>query len=946
MTHEYEFLENFFFKEDPRDYLRRELNTEKWFHKFYREAKQKFSTTFQICQQTIKEYGPLVLIGVGVTLMSYAIGYFGTLAIDKLTGGKISGRPRKRGNTQSGEFQKNYKPARIHRKFGKQKLTTQGYDEQNVAVENIMRNNFVRMSLYVVRDGQNICNPQVANCVAVAGNVFMTPKHYYLRFVQILKNIDYDEAYFEFLMPNTTTIKCQVDTIEWFLGSNDVTFFQVPKMSSFKDTSRFFVCDNDEINLSGCYLYGIRASSINGKLDLRPTILPVLNTDMETVAYDSGSAVDLDGNELDNLEFEGIDHYVYSGNVTIKGDCGMLLMTTSAISGCRKILGMHVAGSSNTNEGVACPVFFEDVEKAIKYFNQHHERIIVTQCGELIDESRVDLNEIERSVADGCGLAIEGKLKDVCIEGKTYKGYVPLARKSGIKKSVVYEFMEQDFQEAITKPAHLRPFTSDGERIQPISLALKKYQTHVRLLEEDIHKEVVNSCVDSFDSWISYPKERRVVWSDELALNGSGNVKPIDTSTSSGYPYVLANANGKKYWLPIVNSKLTMSKFVADNVTDRIAQAVKGCIKQTIFCDTLKDETRPIEKVDLGKTRIFQISPLDLTVVMRKYFGAFIDFIHGSYMHGECAIGIDPNSVDWGIRLQRLIRNGSRGWAGDFANYDSTIWQQLATWICEIINEWYSGSEEENLIRLVLMRTLFHSYHAILEFVFVIFGGNPSGNVLTTIINCIAFMILMRIFYLKHVGHDLSYFSKYLQLWIYGDDNLVLFRRSLQFGMRDATMFFRYYGMEYTDAQKSNEIQGQLGINEMTFLKRSFVKCDGEVWAPLPLKNLLEIPRWSESDPSNMVDQMQRFNACLLEASNYNREIFTRIRQCFVNYVNKLQALGYSIKAKDLFTWLRCYDIKRPGINKLNSHRSVDLDLHELGSEVWLNSVAGQLVRH
>ena len=283
------------------------------------------------------------------------------------------------------------------------------------------------------------------------------------------------------------------------------------------------------------------------------------------------------------------------------------------------------------------------------------------------------------------------------------------------------------------------------------------------------------------------------------------------------------------------------------NVNERIEMAKRGKIKSTIFCDTLKDETRPIEEVDKGKTRVFQIGPFDLTLAMRKYFGAFVDMCHTSYLSGEIAIGVDPNSCDWGNKLRRLTLIGSYGWAGDFGNYDASIWVQFAHWCADIINRWYNGSEEDFLVRLTLLLTLFHSYHALLNFVFIIYNGNPSGNLLTTILNCLVFMIMIRKIFLEVNGHKikLSEFKKFISNWIYGDDNVVIFRDNYYIPFEWAQKFFAFYGMEYTDALKTGKSVDKTSIFDMTFLKRKWCKSEGDVWAPMPIENLLEIPRWS-----------------------------------------------------------------------------------------------------
>ena len=707
-------------------------------------------------------------------------------------------------------------------------------------------------------------------------------------------------------------------------------------MSAFRDITHYFVRDGDPIGVQRGYLYGIRSSVVNGLDDLKVSLLAVNNIQKEDVYYDSGEARNMcDGSILENLEFDGIDHFVYNTNLTIQGDCGMLLMSAGQTVGSRKILGMHVAASTSTQEGVSCPVFQEQLLEAIAYFKSRGNRNVRMQLNEFVNFGLPQWSKMENDIIVNGSLNVVGTLKSIEYEGKKYQSYLPIQSKTNIEKSISFDLMEQDFGSNISKPAYLKPFLGEqGQIISPLCLALKKYQVNVRFLDDDDREEIVTHIVDTFNDNSVYPLERRRLLDDSECLNGYGAMKQIDISTSAGFPYTMIDRNGKRKWIKVqeragLPNHYTADAFVMQNVNERIEMAKRGEIKSTIFCDTLKDETRPIEKVDKGKTRVFQIGPFDLTLAMRKYFGAFVDMCHTSYLSGEIAIGVDPNSCDWGNKLRRLTLNGLYGWAGDFGNYDASIWVQFAHWCADIINRWYNGSEEDFMVRLTLLLTLFHSYHALLNFVFVIYNGNPSGNLLTTILNCLVFMIMIRKIFLEVNNHKikLSEFKKYISNWIYGDDNVVIFRDNYYIPFEWAQEFFAFYGMEYTDALKTGKSVGKTSIYDMTFLKRKWVKSEGDIWAPMPIENLLEIPRWSESDPLNTVDQMARYNASLLELSNHGAIVFNEVRRKYYKQIQALIERGHNFKLLDLFTYIKCYGIKRPFVAGAHCQMCDDLDL-------------------
>ena len=101
-------------------------------------------------------------------------------------------------------------------------------------------------------------------------------------------------------------------------------------------------------------------------------------------------------------------------------------------------------------------------------------------------------------------------------------------------------------------------------------------------------------------------------------------------------------------------------------------------------------------------------------------------------------------------------------------------------------------------------------------------------------------------------------------------------------------------------------------IQDITFLKRRF-SWDAHLKLYLPQLDygvIYEIARWSESDPYNMVDQLNRFNSSLLELSNYGRDEYQKLRSKYVEYINLLRKDGFVIYSSELFSYDYCEKIK------------------------------------
>ena len=149
---------------------------------------------------------------------------------------------KKKATVQTAEMTRNYKPARIYRKQNRRSnsvprnTTTQGYDESNVAIENVMRDHFVRLVLHFECGGRLIVAPQVANAVAISGNMFLTPQHYYRRFVQLLESDNYNDAFYRLYLSNGTTIDLSIEQVNWYIPNEyDTAYFCIKELSAFRD---------------------------------------------------------------------------------------------------------------------------------------------------------------------------------------------------------------------------------------------------------------------------------------------------------------------------------------------------------------------------------------------------------------------------------------------------------------------------------------------------------------------------------------------------------------------------------------------------------------------------------------------------------------------------------------------------------------------------------------
>ena len=162
----------------------------------------------------------------------------------------------------------------------------------------------------------------------------------------------------------------------------------------------------------------------------------------------------------------------------------------------------------------------------------------------------------------------------------------------------------------------------------------------------------------------------------------------------------------------------------------------------------------------------------------------------------------------------------------------------------------------------------------------------------------------------------------------YGDDNVVAVSHQLNgVDMLSYGRFCETLGMEYTSVDKGSLSSHLVDIVDLSFLKRTWCWNDiMEIYeSRLELNSIIEISRWSESDPSNMADQMNRFNSALLEISSYGKHVFDSYRKRFSSYCSALNDSGYKINACELFGFNRCYSIKFPELFTTSPTHFADL---------------------
>lgn len=370
---------------------------------------------------------------------------------------------------------------------------------------------------------------------------------------------------------------------------------------------------------------------------------------------------------------------------------------------------------------------------------------------------------------------------------------------------------------------------------------------------------------------------------------------------------------GKTGWFG--NDEYILNQEVKDAVDYRISEAKAGRRVPTVWIDTLKDERRPIAKVDALKTRVFSNGPMDYSIAFRQYFLGFIAHLMENRISNEVSIGTNVYSRDWGKTARHLQSRGKKVIAGDFSTFDGTLNSCLMDKFVDLANEFYDDGPENALIRRVLFTEVYNSVHLCDRTVYMMTHSQPSGNPATTPLNCFINSMGLRICFeicAKEAAVRMSMmdFDKHVAIVSYGDDNVVNFSDFVSpwFNMDTITAAFARIGFIYTDETKSEQGVAPLwrNINEVAYLKRNFRFDESKnVWeAPLSMDTILEMPNWCRGGLDILEGTKVNCENAIMELSMHDSTTFEKwtqvISKAFYRSTNKLLSVdsydGYAEK--------------------------------------------------
>jgi hypothetical protein len=772
-----------------------------------------------------------------------------------------------------------------------------GLDQNMMAVlESVRHQQWYAMLRFVNGDLQKL-----GTITNVTGTIYMMPDHF-VRYVTIAASGDQEldrivlvnvanplcdkHILIEDFIHNVVTYNPPASTSDDEGVPRDLCFIDAGRtMPRGKNIVKHFMSSTELYKLSSCEFNGVLSGlDFNGKS--QPELVRnhgPCKTHQKCTYYLTAGGV--------REKYTSYDIISYS-MPTKAGDCGQLLHCNSPIIRGGRIVGMHIS-TNGINTNYSQVVTSEDIDAAIKEFPGSAQCVGAFANLEASDDAIVP-----------SGFICTGKIPPL-----------PQASKSCIVPSSLHGLV----QPPICKPAHLRPFvTSTGEMCDPLIKGVAKAGVTCGIIDKPtLSIATTDVKIRLRENHVAEPPQIRILSYEEAIRGIEGNelFQPINRSTSPGYPWCMNRGGkpGKTKWLGSDEYDFTSPDALElrEQVNDLIEACRTDQPRDILWIDTLKDERRPIEKVDEGKTRVFSNGPMHYNIAFRKYFMGALAHLRHNRIYNGIGVGINVWSNEWNFLAEYLTANSPTMIDGDFSNYDGTLSDQIMWEALDVLHSLYDDGDENYKIRSNLWYYACFATRLCRDKVYTCTHSLPSGFPATAEVNSIYQLIAFRCIYLKMARTqapqyaNMACFNKFVRLIIYGDDNIVSISDEIVdwFNMETIKNAFKLYlNMTYTNPQKTADIVLKKDLSQVSFLKRSFRRpiVNGYKYTkyvcPADIESRLEMLNWTRV--GNIVNPKDIESDIVCEVF---KELAMHGSDVYNEYVPKITTLAINNGLKNIY---------------------------------------------
>jgi hypothetical protein len=561
----------------------------------------------------------------------------------------------------------------------------------------------------------------------------------------------------------------------------------------------------------------------------------------------------------------------------MRGMSGSILIGTSNKLQ-NKILGVQTCQDNRTQFGYFTPVSRQQLEQAMDSFNDN-----------------LNLQDLFEENCSATSAIVDLKCpSNLGQSGLNYIGTIPNKNYVNSQSNTkIIPSLVQKQSELTQLPSVLNNFDERmNEDLIGKSIILRSMQGFddaIGTVDLEILNKVISELKIEYDVSLDTDLIERRLLSDFEMVNGIPKLlNRLNMRSSPGYPYVLQRKNttigGKYEWFEEITppegygKAYEMLPSISSGLKQRESAARKGINLPTIAYACLKDETRPIKKIQEGKTRAFICLPMDYNLLIKKYFGAFIAAQHLKAGTITSCVGLDP-ATQWRKVYDKLKEKNSFWEDFDYANWDQHLHPDFIAAVSTIVNHYYGvdNNSEEGLVRRVLLYDLVHTTIIVKDKLFVKSSGQCSGCAITAELNCIVHDILMYyVWNQMNPDTNLTEYRSYVASIMYGDDIVISVDPlcPINFNGTNIQPYMQQLGMNITPGDKESTTFIEKKPNDIFFLKRNFVK-DGEyIKAPLRRDIVENIIQWIHKSDDDHQATILNCETALQESYMHGRDYY------------------------------------------------------------------------
>jgi len=326
------------------------------------------------------------------------------------------------------------------------------------------------------------------------------------------------------------------------------------------------------------------------------------------------------------------------------------------------------------------------------------------------------------------------------------------------------------------------------------------------------------------------------------------------------------------------------------------------CSRKGIHCPVLynmflKDEDRPIERVELEHTRYVNAAPVDDMLFHKSIFARFIVAIDDNRGASDSKVGLNPYSHEWAelhsylsVYSEMVVSQDVSGWDIRFPV------QMFVPSFLKYFRLYFKLNITSPFYRLVKTATLSHFVvYLVIDNYIVVLIIMPSGGFCTCLFNTTLNSAEHRC--VQHIivdGKDpeVHTFDETNRLGCQGDDSLLAAKFTPEYnGQTIAAIRDIVFNHECTEQDKTPTLKHSIPIKEAVFLQRGFRIENGHVFCPLNPDSLHSCVQWIYKPTDKTFDEQVKINMhfAITEWAQHGKDKFEYHKNLLNKYVGPKQ---------------------------------------------------------